>query len=141
MSGESGFSYIWNDDSGTKLSEEDYFTIVSPGKYYITATDSKGCSSIRSLNVYKTEKSQITGFSVAPNPAHDSRTGVRIQLSQVDDVNVTLTSISGQILYKTKLSGDNFYSFTLSLPDVELMLLSLECNGDKKSFKIFNTKQ
>ncbi len=125
-----GESYTWN---GNSYSET--------GIYYDSLTTTEGCDSVLVLNL--TLESTTSGFEnydisseiiVYPNPVKEN---VNIALENIcDEVSVTLTSISGQIVYSKEYRQTNSIQISTESLSQGIYILNIGIDGSWDTVKL-----
>jgi len=110
--------------------------VATPGIYHLKVTGSDGCTTLREMEVMALSSSYFSQVEVYPNPTIDGTVYLRVQLQEVGPVQVRVTSASGQQLARELLTGASFYSFQCYLPGPGTWFITLEGDGERRSFKI-----
>ncbi len=123
-------TYMWQDSTTTQT-----YNVTTEGWYYVTVTDTNGCSandsvyvgnSLSAEQIFKTENS----ISIYPNPNNGIFT-VNAHNKLADDWIISLINISGQTIYEIKLEDVQHFSKTIDVSDLASGLYYLKINNNK----------
>ena len=104
LGGFSPFSFLWTDSLNTS---DSLVTNLCDGVYYVTVTDSNGCSVTDSINVFDVNginTLNIDDLSIYPNPNN----GVfKVQFNTVENyTELKLINAVGQLVYTTSINRE-----------------------------------
>lgn len=99
--GQGPYTYMWS--NGTT---GDSLVNVMPGEYFVTVTDNRGCMDEAIVNVdvdivISTEELAISEINLVPNPTKNTAQLHIEFLEMMDDVQVQLINMMGQVLHYT----------------------------------------
>ncbi len=137
--GVTPYTYSWKDNETLKLLNVNNDTvIVKAGSYAITVFDKNGCSAKTSVTVdakhlVSLTKMNLSQLKLYPNPVSDQLT---VQFNAEYETTLTLTSLTGQILYTNSLEGNSVATIEMSRLTSGFYLLQFENRGGKYVQKI-----
>lgn len=135
--GSDYYSYQWylNNVSIPGATFKSY-VFLSNGDYYVTVTDSKGCSvnssTVTITNVGVEENNNAVHVNVFPNPTTDELT-IELNLPETQNLKLNLINVAGQKLIATELkqvSGN--YRKSINLKEIPNGIYYLQVNSDKQ---------
>lgn len=137
LSSASNYRFEWKTPDGTTIFQPEII-VNKPGVYLLTVTNSDGCCTQRELDVREKPSDYFRYVEVYPNPTSDGYVYLRVQLKNAGPVQVSISNAAGHLLSSEKLSGADYYSFNCKLPHTGFWLITLEGNGERKSYKIIS---
>ncbi len=114
----SGATYIWTDcASNDTVATTQAFTATANGTYQVhvtlsSCTDISTCFAVVGLGI--TENEAFSSFSVYPNPAAEN-VAIDYALKNESKVNVSISDLSGKVVYTSNLGSKTAGSHNLSV--------------------------
>ena len=140
-SNETGATYQWLDcdNSFSIISGETgvSYTATTNGNFAVEVTkngctDTSACVNINTIGI--NENYSLGGIDIYPNPTNNI---INITLGTItSDVNLTLTSVEGKIVYQENNVSDNKVSVDLSNNSKGIYFLKVEANNQYKVYKV-----
>lgn len=134
-SSPSGFVFIWQLPSGNTIRQPE-IAVTTPGIYRLTIINDQGCTTMREIEVLSEVAGCFQDLELSPNPTKDGWTKLKIRLSKRGKIRVIISDLAGRILHSHFLQDEDYYSVDYFLPQVGVWLMTVEGEGDQKSFKI-----
>lgn len=137
LASPSDYQYEWESPQGEKIYRP-CIAVDHPGIYRLTVTNKDGCSTQRELEFRSQPSDYFSSVELFPNPTSSGKVNLRVQLKNKGSIKVTVSNAAGNMLSSDVLGGDNYYAFSCQLPHAGVWFVTLEGNGERKSYKVLS---